>query len=54
MCQFFLFLLLFLHISYRFYLMVQVLIENSILLLYDTVPCISFSNKLNVLVTCRV
>jgi hypothetical protein len=34
--------------------MVQVLNESSMLLLYDNVPCISFSNKRGVLMTCIV
>ena len=34
--------------------MVHVLNEGIMLLSYDNVPCISFSNKIGVLITCRV
>jgi len=51
LCQFSSFLLLFYHTLYWFYFMVQVLSDSNMLLLYDNVPCTSFSNKLGVLVT---
>jgi hypothetical protein len=48
------FIIIIYRILYRFYWMVQVLNENSMLLSYDNVPCISFCNKRIFLMMCCV